>query len=120
MERKTLVERILITIKGGDEAKLQRFETKVGKFIDTCIRKSNEKIDSLNDKITDAKETLKDGILNVTPEKIQSTDSVEAYVVSYLKDIEAKMDSVEKLHTQIEEERQRIERWKEIQVTLYA
>ena|SRR6478609_9238667 len=102
MKKLTLVERALVFLKGGDESKLARFESKLGKYFKKQVAMREEAISNLEEKITDATDDLNETVVNVDLDSINSTDSAEGYVVTYLRKVQAKQAIVAGLKEQIE------------------
>lgn len=102
MKKQTLASRVLAFLKGGDEAKLSRFESKLEKYFAKQIAMRNEAISNLEEKIVDAKEELNETVVNVETERISSTDLAESYVVTYLRNVQAKEAVVDGLQEQID------------------
>lgn len=108
--KRTLAQKVLALIKGGDESKLIRFESKLDKQLNKQIDIRKDSIESLEEKIEDAKEALNDTILSVNFDKIQSSDNVESYCKEYIQNILAKQDIIEDFEIQLENEKHAIER----------
>lgn len=107
MEKTTLVSRVLAFLKGGDEAKLTRFSTKLEKYFSKQISMREEEIENLKEKITDAQEEMGEKVLNVDIERITSTDNTENYVVDYVEKVaecSEKIADLEKNITYLQEE----------------
>lgn len=113
-EKKTLVQKIMILIKGGDEAKLMRFEGKLDKYIAKQVSMRKEEIENLQEKVVDAKEEMNDAILNVSAHSIQSADSVESYCKDYSQAVLFRMDKVEELEEQIKTKQEEIDRFNKL------
>lgn len=120
MTKKTLVERIMAILKGGDEAKLARFESKLGKYFDKQIAMRREEIETLKDKISDAEEALNDTIVNVSVESINSTDSVEGYCRTYVTSVDNKLKVIEDLEERIKAREEEITRLEKLRDRIYA
>lgn len=108
--KRTLAQKVLAILKGGDESKLIRFESKLDKQLNKQIDIRKDKIESLEEKIEDAKETLNDTILSVDFDQIQSSDNVESYCKQYIQNILAKQDIIEDFEISLENEKHQIER----------
>lgn len=96
-----LVQRILALVKGGDEAKLVRFETKLGKYLAKQVAMRKEAIEGLKDKIVDAQDKLNEDSLNIQLDRINSSDNIEAYVVDYVRNVKRDISLVKELEAQI-------------------
>lgn len=102
MSVSTIVTKALAFLKGGEEAKMERFFSKTDKYIQKQISMRKDKIETLRDKIADANETLEEAILNVNLEKVNKVETIESYVPQYLRTITDAKASVEALETEIE------------------
>lgn len=120
MKKATLASRILAFLKGGDEAKLARFESKLEKYFKKQADMRKDAIESLEEKIADAKEELNETVVNVDLERINSTDGAEGYVVTYLRAVQAKEAVVEGLQEQIDTLNKEIEAFEKTQNTVYS
>lgn len=120
MKKQTLASRVVAFLKGGDEAKLARFESKLEKYFKKQITMRQDSIENLEEKIKDAKEEQDEAVVNVDLNKINSTDDAESYVVGYLRGVQAKEAVVESLQEQIDELKKEIEALEKTQETVYS
>lgn len=102
MSKKTLTEKVLAFLKGGDEAKLTRFENKLEKYFDKQIKTRQDNISSLQDKLVDATEELDETVLNVDLDKVNKTESAEDYCSVYVRAVKEKQDVINNLNAEIE------------------
>lgn len=119
MKQTTFVEKVLAFLKGGDEAKVVRFESKVVKYLKKQIAQRKDELESLEDKVTDAKEALAEVVVNVDVNRINNTDSTEDYAVTYVSSVDEAMEEVEDLESEIEGLEAEIERLEKIQATIF-
>ena len=89
MKKVTFLERVKAVLKGGDDAKLARFQSKLEKYFEKQIKARKEQIETLQDKIVDAAETLSDTIESVNLESIATTESTEAYCKTYVQKVQS-------------------------------
>ena len=101
MKQTTFVQKVTAFLKGGDEAKLARFDSKLRKYFQKQISMRNDKIENLQDKIVDSKEVLSEVILGVDIDKINSTDGAESYCVSYVRKVQEGNEAIESFEDQV-------------------
>lgn len=120
MKKQSLTDRVLAFLQGGDSAKLSRFESKLEKYFKKQVAMREEAITNLEEKIADAKEELNETVVNVDLDKINSTDSAENYVVTYLRAVQAKEAVVDGLQEQIDTLKAEIKALEKTQDTVYS
>lgn len=120
MKKQTLASRVLAFLKGGDEAKVARFESKLEKYFKKQVTMREESISNLEEKIADAKEELNETVVNVDVNRINSTDEAESYVVVYLRAVQAKEAVVADFQEQIDTLKKEIEALDKTQSTVYS
>lgn len=120
MKKQTLVDRVLSVLQGGDKAKISRFETKLTKYFSKQISMRRDKIENLQEKIDDAKETLNEAVLNVDLDAINGADGAEGYCSVYVSNLDNKLKVIESLETEIEDLQEEIERFEKIQASVYS
>ncbi len=105
----SLTRKIAEFFKLGDDGKLDSFFSRITKKLSSQVDAHernlgnlefthNQKIDVLNDQLTDAEEALADAFLKVDIEKITSNADQDAFAESYLSNIslhEAKVKAIE-------------------------
>lgn len=119
MQKRTLVERVIAFLKGGDEAKLSRFDSKLSKYLDKQILMRKESIETLREKVIDANESVNDFILQVDTQSLNHTDSIDRYVVTYIKEVSAKLVIVEGLEADIKVQEEEIARFEKMGRLIY-
>lgn len=119
MIKQSLKDRVLAFLKGGDEAKLSRFEGKLGKYLDKQISMRKESIETLKEKIVDANEVMGEAVINVDASRIGNTDSTETYVSSYVRNISEKLAVVEQLEADIKKQEEEIARFEKLREVIY-
>lgn len=119
MKKISLKKRILLFLKGGDEAKTGRFEIKEDKYLNKQIQNRKDEIETVKDKIEDAKEALKDSVLNVDINSISTTDGVENYCATYTRSVDAKLKAVEDLETRVEILNKEIARFEKLKAIIF-
>lgn len=120
MKKVSLVSRALAFVQGGDEAKLTRFESKLQKFFRKQKSMREEQITNLREKIADAYETVNETVVSVAADRIKDTDSAEFYCATYVKSVEAKLDAVDALQTQIDTLEAEIAKFDKIEAAIYS
>ena len=120
MKKQTLASRVLAFLKGGDEAKLARFENKLDKYFKKQVDMRKDAISNLEEKIQDATEELHETVVNVDTDRINSTDEAEGYVVTYLRNVQAKEAVVDSLQEQIDTLNAEIKAFAKTQATVYS
>lgn len=119
MIKQSLKDRVLAFLKGGDEAKLSRFEGKLGKYLDKQISMRKESIETLKEKIVDANEVMGEAVINVDASRIGNTDSTETYVSSYVRNISEELTIVEQLEADIKKQEEEIARFEKLREVIY-
>lgn len=120
MKKQSLAARVLVFLKGGDEAKLARFEGKVEKYFEKQVKSRQEKISTLQDKLVDATEELNDAVLNVDVERINKTESTEDYCVKYVTAVKAKADALDNYNEQIKTLEEEIEALNDLNGVIFS
>lgn len=120
MKKVTLATRILAVLKGGDEAKLSRFEAKLEKFYDKQISKRKDAMESLRDSLVDAQDSLQETVLSVDLEKIATSTGAEDYCPAYTKQVEAKIEAIEAIEAKIDVLQQEIDRLTTIKDAVFS
>lgn len=120
MKKQSLTDRVLAFLKGGDQAKLSRFESKLEKYFKKQIAMREEDISNLKEKIADATEELNETVVNVDLEKINSTDQAEDYVVTYIRNIQDREAVVAELQEAIDSLKAEIKALQKTQDTVYS
>lgn len=115
----SFISKVLAFVKGGDDAKLSRFSTKLEKYYNNQIKMRQDRIESLVDKITDAEEVLNETILNVDLEMLNKTESTESYCAIYSKKVAEARASVLSLKEQINEVQEEIKELKLLSDTIF-
>ena len=115
MSKKTLAQRVLVFLKGGDEAKLQRFESKLEKYFSKQISQRKDFIETLQEKIIDAKERLNDVILSVDINKVNAVEGAEGYCPVYVQTVQNQLNVIKELEFQIEAIQEEIDSLDEVQ-----
>lgn len=107
MLKQNFVQRVIAALKGGDEAKMSRFSTKLSRFIEKQIAMRTDSIATLKDKMIDAEEALQEAVVNVDLSSVNSTEGQESYCSIYFKrisDLRKASESLAKQITVLEEE----------------
>ena len=120
MKKVTLTDRILALLSGGDKAKLVRFESKLEKYFIKQVAMRKEKIENLKEKIVDANEELNEAVLQVNVDVLNSTDSAESYVSTYVNQVQRKFDAKENLEEQISILELEVEKLDKLQASIYS
>lgn len=102
MTKSTFTQKVLAFLKGGEEAKMERFSAKLSKYLSKQKSMRLDQIETLREKIADANEALEETILNVNLDSVNKTESVEGYIPSYLRRVKEAKATVEILEEQIE------------------
>lgn len=120
MKKSNLKDRVLAFLKGGDEAKLARFEGKLDKHLAKQISMREDQIETLEEKIADAKEDLNETILNVNPDSVNTTEGAESYCVTYLKQVRATRNVIISFENQIAALQEEIAEFKADETAIYS
>jgi hypothetical protein len=116
----TLATRALAFLKGGDEAKLSRFESKLGKYFVAQIAIRTAEIEKLTEKLDDLKEVIDEAIPNVNLDKISQSETLEAYIPQYVALLNVRLEEAEALEAQIEVQQAEVTRLNKIQTLIYG
>lgn len=102
------IARVIAFIKGGDEAKLGKFQRLAIRHAEEQISIRESSIETLKMTREDKEEELEEATLNINLEKIQKTEDVKKYVPAYFSGIRAKQMEIEKINSEIEEHQTQI------------
>ena len=116
--KKSLATRVLAFLKGGDEAKLVRFESKLDKYFKKQISMREDEIETLTEKIVDVTERLNEVVLNVNLDRVNATEGAEGYCPTYVTGVQRQMKVIEELKEQIEAKQAEIDFFKETQAVI--
>ena len=120
MKKQTLIEKALAYLKGGDEAKMSRFGSKLDKYFEKQKKVKQDKIENLVDKISDAKEELTEVVLKVDLESINKTESTESYCETYVRKVKSKMDLIDQLQAEVDALKEDINQLNALEQTIYS
>jgi len=120
MKKQTLSTRVLAFLKGGDEAKVSKFEAKLSKEYTAQIKAKQEAITKLEERIEDAEEVLNETILNVDTTCINNTDAAESYVAIYMRNVRKKRNIIKEYQNDIAAIQEEIEELKADQEAVYG
>ena len=120
MKKQTLSTRVLAFLKGGDEAKVSKFEAKLSKEYAAQIKAKEEAIAKLEERIEDAEEVLNETILNVDVTRINNTDSAESYVAIYMRNVRTKRNVIKEYQNDIADIQTEIDELKADQEAVYG
>ena len=120
MKKNTWLQRITAVLKGGDDAKLVRFQTKLEKYFDKQIKQREDSIETLRDKITDASDNLNDVIESVNLDRIATTEGAESYCKEYTQKVQQAAQTEKNLLDQIEVLEEEITALQELQATIFG
>lgn len=102
MTKLSFVERAMAFLKGGDEAKLARLETKTGKYFKEQHSIRDRKIDKLREQIEDAQEAFNEAVPNIDLSAIATSDGLDRYIPEYVAGLDRKLAAITELEDQIE------------------
>ena len=94
-------KRVIVALKEGDESKVLRFETRLGKYFDTQVEDREKKIENLREKISDAEEALEESILKVELPRIVQIESTDSYIPNYVNNLNRALTIVEGFEDEI-------------------
>lgn len=120
LKQEGFIAKVLAYTKGGDEAKLARFEAKLKKYFDKQISYRTEIIDNLKDKISDNMEVLNETVLNINLDKINSTDSTEDYCSDYVGRLDEELKIIDDFSEKIDELEGEISRLEELKSLIFS
>jgi hypothetical protein len=120
MKKASLVQRVLAFVNGGDEQKLVRFETKLGKYFNKQISMRKETIENLEDKINDAQEALDETVVNVNVGAINDADGAENYCEKYVQAVMTKMAIIDEYKEEIKDLNAEIEQLEAAKTAIYS
>jgi hypothetical protein len=105
----TLLEAIMIYLKGGDEKKVLKFTQRLEKYYKSQIAIRQSTIDGLNDQLSDAEEALVDLKVNINMESISSATGLDSYCASYVQALHLQRKKIVALQNSIKEEEEGIQ-----------
>lgn len=115
----SLTTRVLATLKGGDESKINKFESKLLKYFAKQKEIRQNKIESLNDKCEDANDRLQEAIVTVDLEKIKIEGGV-SYIPSYVSKIQTIIDEIDSYQMEIQDNLDEIEKINLLEDSIYG
>tara|TARA_R100001086_G_scaffold208436_1_gene124220 strand:- start:715 stop:1083 length:369 start_codon:yes stop_codon:yes gene_type:complete len=95
------VQKVLEHLKGGDEAKVNRFFKRVIKYLDDQVEIRKREIEDINDKFIDIRDRENDAIYNLDVEELKSVDTTKEYIKKYV-------DNIVEIKREITEEKEEI------------
>lgn len=119
MSQKSFAAKVIEFLKGGEEAKMSRFEGKLSKYLSKQISMRADQIETLRDKVADANEVLEETILGVDLEQVNKTDVVENYVPKYVGKVIAARQVVEDLESKIESFQGEIQELEDVRALIF-
>lgn len=120
MKHQTFVQKVVAYLKGGDEAKLARFEGKVTKHLKRQISMREDEIETLKDRIEDARETMAEAVVNIDVEKINGTDASEDYAVTYVEKVAGALEVIKDLEEEVADLEDEIVLLKEVNGVIFS
>ena len=119
MKKRTIVQKVIAFLNGGDEVKLARFETKFSKYIKKQVSYREDNIETLRDKIADAKEAAKEAVLNINLSSISTTEGAETYCANYFEQVKRANKVVTELEAKISVLEEEIETIKNVESLVF-
>jgi len=119
MEKMTWVAKIKAALKGGDDAKLSRMNTRVDKYLKKQQDSRKDSISELREKLEDKQEEMTAFVNTVDFDKL-SSDSVDAHATSYVKGVVARLQEIEQIETEIKSIEEDMAFLKKAEQTIYA
>lgn len=120
MKKTTLAGRVLAFLKGGDEAKVVRFEAKLERHFKDQIGIRTREIERLEDTKVDLLEALREAIPNVGMDKISNIGEVEAYVPKYVASIGTHIKAIHAIDDAIELQEEEISYLNNVRDAIYS
>jgi len=108
--KKTMIERIMEYMKGGEKAKLVKFLKGTGKYLDDQIKAVKDRIERTKDKVEEKEEELEEYLLTVDFGKIIKTEERSVYVKKYVTGYDKLIEQIEELNYSIEDDEAIIKR----------
>ena len=105
----TLLEAIMIHLKGGDDKKVLKFTERLQKYYKNQIAARQTIIDSLVDQLSDAEEALSDLKVNINMESISSATGLDSYCANYVSSLHAQRKKIDAIKESIAEEEKSIQ-----------
>jgi peptidoglycan hydrolase CwlO-like protein len=93
---KTFVEKVMALLTGGDEGKIKRFQKRGISQLKQSISAMESEIETLTLQRDDAAEAQAEALINVDVDRLTSIESIDTYIVEYLK---AQKTAEEKVET---------------------
>lgn len=119
MSRKvSLKERVIAELKGGDDAKLVKFESKLEKYYEKKIKSLRDLIETIDDKIDDENEKLQNIIISPDMDELK-TEGGAHYCPIYFSKVQDQMDVISRLEAQKDNHLAEIDKLNKIYETIY-
>jgi histidinol dehydrogenase len=120
IKSQSFVERVLAFVKGGDDAKLSRFSSKLEKYYNNQIKMRQDRIETLIDQIDDAQEVLNETILNVDLDRVHKTEEAESYCAIYSRKVAEANAKVKSLQESVESNEDEISELQELKALIFG
>ncbi len=105
----SLLESIMIHLKGGDDKKVLKFTERLEKYYKNQIAARQATIDALIDQLSDAEEALEDLKVNINMESISSATGLDSYCASYVQTLHVQRKKIDAIQARIVEEEEGIQ-----------
>lgn len=113
-DSKTIIEKVMEFMKGGEKAKLAKFFKGVRKYLDDQIKSIEDRIERTDDKMEEKNEELEEYILTIDFDRVMKTEERSDYVKSYVAGYDKLVEQIEGLKYSIENDMAIIRRRKEM------
>jgi len=102
MKKVTFIEKVLAFLKGDDEkVKVERFHKRLVKNLLNSNKVNRDELETLQEKLIDAKEALETTIAEVDVTRLNNSESIDAYAVEYIAGIVKAQGKIAKLEDAI-------------------
>jgi hypothetical protein len=102
MKKVTFIEKVLAFLKGDDAIiKVERFHKRIVKNLVNSNKVNKDELETLEEKLIDAKEALETTIAEVDVTRLNNSESIDAYAVEYIAGIVKAQDKIAKLEDSI-------------------
>jgi len=105
----TLLEAIMIYLKGGDDKKVLKFTERLEKYYKNQIAARQAKIDTLIDQLSDAEEAFEELKVNINMTAISSASNLDSYCASYVESLNKQRRVIKGIKSEITEEEDAIQ-----------
>lgn len=110
----SFIERVVSFIKGDDDAKVRKFQKRAISNYEITVKALEREIETLEHKLSDARDVQNDALLNVDISMIGSVESIDRYSESYITAQFRYDDQMKAFETEIQAKKDKIAKIKAV------